>query len=58
MFMNRMLGPIVRERVGEAQLNAGMNGEPLDGDLGSSRSRLNPRASLQNKTAHPHVDDE
>lgn len=30
-----VLGPIVREMVGEAQLNTGMNGAPLDGGLGS-----------------------
>ena len=29
-----VLGPIVREMVGEAQLNTGMNGAPLDGGLG------------------------
>ena len=29
-----VLGPIVRKMVGEAQLNTGMNGKPLDGGLG------------------------
>jgi len=31
-----ILGPIVRKLVGEARMNAGMNGEDLDGGLGSA----------------------